>query len=441
MSNIHAQARTIAEADPAALAWVRDDQGGQTPEVFSLDTVLRAFGAGQIKGASQYGGPLWAVTAVRLLRDATATFRAYEDSHRAKARDLTATTEEREERHNKADRNRAMARGITDFLAGEDIPRDTVIELASDLVRSLDDLIGSSEGVAGLHRNGDLAPWDTLLEGGEFEAWLKALDAMRAGLDAAGMAETRLTPEPAKTKPLAVKTRPPLWLCVSPSTMMVRADANGIPYDLDGRITLTVQGEGFDQVEWTIGGTTYTTGRRLHVPIRCLTEVDQLPVTVAVATSLPSNDAALRVSDTVTLTKTRESVRRNCACGGINIDENRIDDPVAFVRTIETAVAADLIPGVTADDLSLMRIGARLGMTAKDTPLDVARKGLDAWASVPVYGQVERDEAIRVLMQSFDGCSTATSREHQIARGAVIDLIATTLGLTYRDVRTDQDRI
>ena len=35
------------------------------------------------------------------------------------------------------------------------------------------DLINNSYGVAGLHFNGNVAPWDSLLEGGEFEEWLK----------------------------------------------------------------------------------------------------------------------------------------------------------------------------------------------------------------------------------------------------------------------------
>lgn len=33
-------------------------------------------------------------------------------------------------------------------------------------------LISDSEGVYGLHLNGDVAPWETLEAGGEFEDWL-----------------------------------------------------------------------------------------------------------------------------------------------------------------------------------------------------------------------------------------------------------------------------
>lgn len=45
-----------------------------------------------------------------------------------------------------------------------------------DLLKgSLHDLIDDSEGVVGLHLNGDVAPWEELMEGGRFEEWLLPL--------------------------------------------------------------------------------------------------------------------------------------------------------------------------------------------------------------------------------------------------------------------------
>jgi len=38
-------------------------------------------------------------------------------------------------------------------------------------IQAIWDLIKESEGVAGLHLNGDMAPWSDLLEGGRFEDW------------------------------------------------------------------------------------------------------------------------------------------------------------------------------------------------------------------------------------------------------------------------------
>ena len=38
-------------------------------------------------------------------------------------------------------------------------------------------LMGNSEGVYGLHQNGDHAPWDELRTGGSYEEWLYRVDA------------------------------------------------------------------------------------------------------------------------------------------------------------------------------------------------------------------------------------------------------------------------
>jgi len=41
-----------------------------------------------------------------------------------------------------------------------------------DGLTAVRDLIEESYGVAGLHLNGDVAPWSELLEGGKYEDWL-----------------------------------------------------------------------------------------------------------------------------------------------------------------------------------------------------------------------------------------------------------------------------
>lgn len=51
------------------------------------------------------------------------------------------------------------------------------------LVSALDDLIGESQGVYGLHLNGDPSPWAELLPGGTFEEWLSALTDARQALE------------------------------------------------------------------------------------------------------------------------------------------------------------------------------------------------------------------------------------------------------------------
>jgi hypothetical protein len=76
--------------------------------------------------------------------------------------------------------------GLDDYfcevVANEYDVTDQILALLEGELKGLDavqDLINNSYGVAGLHLNGDVAPWDELLEGGRFEAWLK--DFSRCG--------------------------------------------------------------------------------------------------------------------------------------------------------------------------------------------------------------------------------------------------------------------
>lgn len=54
-----------------------------------------------------------------------------------------------------------------------------LVNTMQKLVDDLDALIAESEGVYGLHRNGDGAPWGELTKGGRFEEWLSSLDDAR----------------------------------------------------------------------------------------------------------------------------------------------------------------------------------------------------------------------------------------------------------------------
>lgn len=53
--------------------------------------------------------------------------------------------------------------------------RANAIDAAKKLSGQLHQLIGESRGVAGLHANGDLADWESLLKGGRFGEWLDGL--------------------------------------------------------------------------------------------------------------------------------------------------------------------------------------------------------------------------------------------------------------------------
>jgi hypothetical protein len=55
----------------------------------------------------------------------------------------------------------------------------SLVQAAATFVTDFDALVGESQGVAGLHLNGDIAEWDELLAGGRFDEWLRSLEPLR----------------------------------------------------------------------------------------------------------------------------------------------------------------------------------------------------------------------------------------------------------------------
>lgn len=51
-----------------------------------------------------------------------------------------------------------------------------IVERLEKLTEAINDLIGNSFGVDGLHMNGDIAEWDEITVGGRSEGWLLPLD-------------------------------------------------------------------------------------------------------------------------------------------------------------------------------------------------------------------------------------------------------------------------
>jgi hypothetical protein len=47
-----------------------------------------------------------------------------------------------------------------------------LVEAAERLLHDISDLMANSEGVTGLHKNGDIAPWSDLDEDGHYNPWL-----------------------------------------------------------------------------------------------------------------------------------------------------------------------------------------------------------------------------------------------------------------------------
>ena len=61
-----------------------------------------------------------------------------------------------------------------------------LLDALAHLTHDVQDLVANSTGVAGLHMNGDIAPWDSLLPGGAFEAWLGSVEGAEIALFARG---------------------------------------------------------------------------------------------------------------------------------------------------------------------------------------------------------------------------------------------------------------
>lgn len=55
---------------------------------------------------------------------------------------------------------------------------------ATAALRDIDDLVANSEGVSGLHLNGDVAPWSEIMDGGAYGAWLQSVERLREAIRA-----------------------------------------------------------------------------------------------------------------------------------------------------------------------------------------------------------------------------------------------------------------
>ena len=94
---------------------------------------------------------------------------------------LEETIDQLRDHNNVLEKHYAEFYRDTTAMMGKDAKR--IAELEAEVARlrkahaAMLDLINSSQGVYGLHLNGDGAPWDSLRTGGQFEAWLLDFDA------------------------------------------------------------------------------------------------------------------------------------------------------------------------------------------------------------------------------------------------------------------------
>ena len=69
---------------------------------------------------------------------------------------------------------------------GEWVRWDDVANIMQALeggIAAVSSLIAQSSGVEGLHHNGDIATWEDLLAGGQYEDWLRAFSEAEAAIE------------------------------------------------------------------------------------------------------------------------------------------------------------------------------------------------------------------------------------------------------------------
>lgn len=74
---------------------------------------------------------------------------------------------------------RRLVREMSDF------EKDALLITALQVIDDLQSLIGDSDGVYGLHLNGDPAPWSDLTMGGKYEEWLHSHGAAECLIEVA----------------------------------------------------------------------------------------------------------------------------------------------------------------------------------------------------------------------------------------------------------------
>lgn len=118
------------------------------------------------------------------------------------------------------------------------------------LLYDIQDLSDSSQGIVGLHRNGDPAPWNELLEGGRYSSWLgDAIAAARAALaEQQGKGPSDIPPGPFSEHELREQWNQQAdefnqWDSLDSCEQLAWAQARAIQRDRNARPTPPAEGE------------------------------------------------------------------------------------------------------------------------------------------------------------------------------------------------------
>jgi len=77
------------------------------------------------------------------------------------------------------------------YEAAADARQADLAKAAITALHDIDDLVANSEGVSGLHLNGDIAPWSEIMDGGAHGAWLQSVERLREAIVAITTADAR----------------------------------------------------------------------------------------------------------------------------------------------------------------------------------------------------------------------------------------------------------
>lgn len=78
--------------------------------------------------------------------------------------------------------SREYALALQQELKDRAAKSDPIIAASKRVLHDIDDLVANSEGVSGLHMNGEVADWQSIMAGGSFGAWLESVEILRAAV-------------------------------------------------------------------------------------------------------------------------------------------------------------------------------------------------------------------------------------------------------------------
>lgn len=112
------------------------------------------------------------------------------DLYAAQAAEIARLTAERDYDRKQSEHKSSVIDKLNAAIASAAIQPDpeasqaALAKAAIAALRDIDDIVANSEGVSGLHLNGDMAPWSEIMDGGAYGAWLQSVERLREAIRA-----------------------------------------------------------------------------------------------------------------------------------------------------------------------------------------------------------------------------------------------------------------